>query len=125
MNLKYLFKVEYVDGTKFKQNKNDVSSIDPKRSAFYDVLSSDKEIKTFEIGRVKVNLQDGHFEVKGQKLQIGDTLTPCKRKLIFYRQHQHDFNSGEKIETAHRVTYFIGWETKIGRKKYKEIIGIK
>lgn len=125
MSLKYLFKVEYVDGTKFKQNKQDVSSLDRKRSAFYDVLNSGKDIKTFEVGKIKVNLQDGHFKVKGQEILVDEELPPCKRKLIFYRQHQHDFSVSSNSELDHRVTYFLGWETTINRKKYKRIIGIK
>jgi hypothetical protein len=124
MNLKYLFKVEYTDGTKFRQPSNDVSSIDPKRSAFYDVLNSDKEVKTFEVGSIKVDLLDGIFYVNGQKIIVDELLPPCKKKLIFYRQHQHDFLSGSSQELDHRVTYFLGYEATIKDQKHKRVIGI-
>lgn len=123
MNLKYLFTVEYTDGTTFKQNKEDLSSIDSTRSAFYDVVNSGKEVKTFTLTRFlekwSVNLETGDFSHNGSVFQSEENPTLGKRELVFFRQHQHDTVEG--VETAHRIIYFIGW--KKGKKK--QIIGIK
>lgn len=142
--LKYLFKVEYTDGTTFKQNKEDVSSVDNAKSAFYDVLQSEKEIKTFTLTRFlerySVNLETGEFSINGTNLVVEDGKTiplienHSKLKLIFYRQHKQPMNIGYKIDTGKitsidagkdQITYFIGWEITIKGKSYKRIIGIK
>lgn len=121
--LKYLFTVEYTDGSVFKQTKDDLSLLDPKRSAFYDVLHSKKDIHKFSIGRLfdkwTVDLKTGIFTHNGYKLQLEENPTG-RRTLEFFRQHQHDM-SREGQETDHRITYFIGY--KVGKEKY--LIGIK
>lgn len=123
--LKHLFEVEYLDGSRFKQPSDDHSELDPKRSAFFDVLESKKEIKTFTLGNLQVNLLDGSFEVNGQKIQVGENPLPGKRQLIFFRQHQHDYNSKTFVEVEHRIKYFLGWQQNIKGKNYKEVIGIE
>jgi hypothetical protein len=124
MKLKYLFNVEFTDGTTLKQTKQDVSKIDPKRSAFFDVLNSGKEIRSFTLGKLfdrwSVDLKTGVFSHNGYKFQLEENLSPVKRTLEFFRQHQHDM-SLEGKETDHRVTYFLGYS--VGKKKY--LIGIK
>ena len=129
MDLKYLFEAEYKDGKVFKQNKKDVSLKDPKRSAFFDV-SQDDLVRFFLVEqkllghKIAVDLRDGHFEVDGLHLTTEPPIGG-KLRIIFYRQHQHDFNTKTLKETAHRVTYFIGWKTNIAGKNYQKIIGVK
>ena len=43
--MKYRFVVEYEDGSLFEQNEEDVSKVDPKRSAFFDIQQD--RVKTF------------------------------------------------------------------------------
>jgi len=145
MSLKYLFKVDYKDGTSFNQNKDDVSETDPKKSAFYDVLQSKKDIKKFTLKRYlerySVDLTTGGFNINGVNVTV-DTDKPIplikdhtpELKLIFYRQHKQSMNINFNIGTkkiskmqpqADEVTYFIGFETVILKKKYTRLIGIK
>jgi hypothetical protein len=139
--LKYLFKVLYHDGSTFEQSNDDKSQIDPKRSAFYDVLNSGKKIRSFGLfsqdgGRdqaLVVDLIDGHFEHNGMVIMPGEILPgPAPLKLIYFRQHQHDFTATyhadgpatDQKEVDHRITYFIGWQCNINGKNYKQVLGV-
>jgi len=121
-NLKYLFKATFSDGTVIKQTSKDVSKIDPKRSAFYDVLNCDKTLEKFELtgflDKWSVNLKTGEFTHNNKKFVLEENYKG-KRKLEFFRQHQHDFNGVG--ETDHRIIYFLGYSVK----KEKYLIGIK
>ena len=108
--LKYLFTAVYKDGTVFKQNENDVSYIDPQRSAYYDI--NQDELAAFGIESEKdaivVDLQDGSFQINGVAFQAHDQLVD-NRRLIFFRRHTHQFNT-ELDEIDHAVEYCIGWQ---------------
>lgn len=124
MNLKYLFTVEFTDRTSFKQEKDDVSKLDPKRSAFYDIENNGKKIKKFTLGKLfdkwSVDLITGEFTHNGYKFQLEENPTSGKKKaLVFFRQHQHDTVNGQ--ETDHRVIYFIGYKTE----KKQFLVGVK
>ena len=135
--MKYLFTVEYTDGTVYKQNKQDISEKDPKRSCFYDVEHSKKKIKRFILSRLwhkySVDLTDGHFEIDGTVFDVeGETVRPINQadyRLIYFRQHQHDmamdYKNKTQEEVGHRVTFCIGWQTTIAGKNYKRILYIK
>lgn len=124
MSLKYLFRVEFVDGSVVKQNKEDVSATDPKRSAFFDVLESGKEIKRFALQRFletwAVDLTTGVFEHNGSLFQLEENPSQEKKELVFFRQHQHDMVTGVG-ETAHRIIYFLGY--RVGEVQH--VVGIK
>jgi hypothetical protein len=136
MQLKYLFQVEYTDGTTFKQNKEDVSSTDPKRSAFYDVLQSGKPIKRFSLvedklinpKKVTVDLTDGHFEMNGVPfISEADRPLPVLPEaftIVFFRRHIHQFNTTTNAELSHTISYFLGWKCWIAKKEYQQVIGI-
>src|SRR4030067_1671035 len=106
MGLKYLFSVEYKDGSRFNQNKEDISSQDEKRSAFFDVCQ--EEVVRFNLhgggflvkDKFTVDLTDGHFEVMGVPFFMHDRALPLKDfKLIFHRKHTHQFKmTGEKTK---------------------------
>jgi hypothetical protein len=135
MSLKYLFNAEFQDGSVINQTQEDVSSLDPKRSQFYDVLEKDKEvpIKRFELfgdgTSLIVDLEDGHFDLNGVSFDCHETLPEDKpeRRLIFYRKHTHNFNlvEDEPKEKEHIVEYCIGWQATIKGKNYKETVTIK
>lgn len=120
MSLKYLFTAEYKDGSVFHQNAEDVSGIDPKRSAFYDVKKEDL-IRFSLIGDGKiysVNLEDGGFEINRNKffLHLDDELNAQTKELVFFRKHKHDFNINLQ-ELSHTINYILGWTA--GDKTYK------
>lgn len=118
--LKYYFDVEYTDGSTFTQNKEDKSATDEKRSAFYDVccdVEKGKKIKLFLLsdGQVcyAVNLLDGSFIVNGAEFRMHEMEDLKDFKIIFYRQHTHDFLAAqEKVteQTKHAIVYRMGWQ---------------
>jgi hypothetical protein len=136
MTLKYLFTVEYQDGTIHKQTPADKSTIENNRSEFFDVLNSGKKLKSFMLKEqalfrpkwIKVDLTNGQFTQSSNANPVfeGDSQTPDVKdvELIFYRQHEHDFIRGTNKESAHRVTYYLGWQTNIDGKNYKQIKGL-
>src|SRR3990167_2816987 len=100
--MKYLFEVEYKDGTFFKQNEEDVSLTDPKRSAFFDIKQ--EEVKRFTLegngNTFCVDLTDGHFEVNGVSFFMHDESLTYFR-LIYFRRHRHQFNRETREELSH------------------------
>lgn len=111
--LKYLFIVRYKDGSLYEQNEQDVSITDSKRSCFFDVRQD--EIDSFYLINAEhsyaVFLDDGRFEIDGTPFWMHDSGIGFKDfKLVFYRQHEHDFNIGMK-EVAHRIRYCMGWQS--------------
>lgn len=112
--LKYLFQVEYFDGSFFLQNADDVSANDPKKSAFSDI--DQKQVARFSLINqedntqyIGVDLEDGHFEANGMQFFLHDEDLKDFR-LIFFRRHRHSFNV-EGTEKSHKVTYRLGWQT--------------
>lgn len=146
MALKYRYTVDFVDGTTFDQPKDDVSTIDPKRSAFYDVLQSKVKVKRFTLKRLlerySVDLLTGTFKINGVEVipepvidkKTGKELVVIDRKLIWYMNVQKHFNAtystikGSLLKmdnlNEERIFYF-GWETTIKGKNYKRVIGVK
>ena len=105
--LKYLFFVEYQDGTTFQQNAEDVSATDTKRSAFFDVKQNIHKFSLEGEGnKYTVDLSDGHFEVNGTCFMLHDYSIPLQNiRLVFYRQHDHTWPTNE-----HKIVYCLGWQ---------------
>lgn len=134
MSLKYLFNAEFRDGTVINQTEDDISSLDPKRSQFYDVLEKTKEssLKRFELhGEGKsliVDLVTGWFDLNGIPFRCHETLPldDPEFRLIFYREHQAKTNivNGEPdLKVVDDITgYCVGWQTTIQGKNYKETV---
>lgn len=125
--LKYLFVVEYKDGTSYEQTQEDVSKTDEKRSCFYDV-KQDEVLRFYLVSAENVlcvDLSDGHFEVNKFHFFMHDAGEGLRDfRLIFYRQHTHQFNM-ERQELSHEINYCIGWQTndKDG-KSHKRIMEV-
>lgn len=115
--LKYLFEVEYKDGSVFQQNADDVSKTDPLRSAFFDVKIP--EVKRFglfdEENSYIVDLQDGHFEVNGKSFHMHDGEVKDFTLVYFRRVQQHKTNQVRDAEFIGEPTYstdmsfHLGW----------------
>lgn len=129
MDLKYLFTVGYRDGDEFHQGADDASLTREGGSAFTDVRLDD--VAWFRLqgdGRqIGVDLSDGHFEVDGLQFWVNDDhnhFTPeTKLRLIYFRRHRHDFTP-DRVELAHDVTYYIGWQATIDGRNYRATIGV-
>lgn len=130
--LKYLFRATFSDKTTITQNEQDVSIIDKTKSQFYDVLHVEKDIILFDLyldGQkyVTLDLQSGEFNINGKPFNVGEEIPMpknTKRKLIYYRQHQHEFSAFGGEELSHKIKYFLGWEVNTGGKNTKRIIGV-
>lgn len=144
--LKYLFIAEFKDGSLLAQTPEDKSTLDPeKRSQFYDVLESGKELKRFTlvekkiIGKgntITVDLENGIFYVNTLPVLLESEKLPGipeKFELIFYRQHTHNMNVTfaenkkdilDMESKEHYCEYFIGWKCNIKGKSYQQKIGV-
>lgn len=139
--LKYLFTAQYKDGSVFSQNAEDASTIDPLRSAFYDLLKLEKpvfemkdgaEVVTgygnplvkfglMESGNVicSVDLLDGSFEVDNRKFFMHDGNIKNFR-LVYFRRNQQHINQdikdgqfvGEPRPAGHNIAFHFGWQGK-------------
>jgi hypothetical protein len=111
--LKYLFHVVYKDGTEFQQTQEDISKSTPGGSAYSDVDVDN--VRAFYLMDAEegwyvaqINVEDGKFSVNdGVLFSLGDP-GPRPYKLIFWRQHTHNFNV-EYVEQSHIVKYIIGY----------------
>jgi hypothetical protein len=81
MQLRYLFTAYLKDGSFIDQNEEDVSSIDPSKSAFYDVLLREDDLATFILfdtltgNNWQVDLESGTFTCNGIEFHAGDPRT--------------------------------------------------
>ena len=139
--LKYLWTAYFADGTEFDQAQDDKSTLDPKRSAFYDLLQTNKPVIKFVLEgngqKLSIDLLTGLFNLNGVDI-VPENLPPLPGpyKLIFFRQHQQDLNIKIEIgkdlkpydksrqQGEHRIKYFIGWQFNYGGKNYKEVLGL-
>ena len=120
--LKYLFDVQFDDGSSYTQNREDVSVIEPeKRSCFFDVqrqIESGKKVEWFTLSDgdtfYAVNLKDGRFNVNGKEFFMHEERDLEDFRIIFFRQHTHNFNAGQEL--SHEIVYRMGWQiTKDGK----------
>lgn len=131
--LKYSFTATFLDGNVIEQDPdNDVSKVDPKRSAFYDVLEHEKKsplvsfVLKGEGHEYGVDLRDGHFEIDGVQFFMHEGhlhSMPSGKKvmmpltafeLVFFRNHTHSFEVSQKgnQEVSHQIVYRMGWKSK-------------
>lgn len=111
-DLRYMFMVEFTDGTQYHQNEEDTSQFFEGKSAFYDVMHltgsfnhvQDREVAWFYLtdksNWYTVCMQDGHFEINGFSFEAHprDLVLDKYRRLIFFREY----------EGSRR--FFMGWE---------------
>jgi hypothetical protein len=120
--LSYLFTCHFKDGTVIQQTAEDVSKVDPTRSAFYDVVQRLEEVKTFTIIKqdarqhtFMVDLRNGHFEIDGVQFYAsakGELPDEAKFRLIYFHRHQHKIVQGQTM-SGDDIQYFIGWQTNL------------
>lgn len=130
MELTHLFECHFSDGTVITQSPEDVSSIDPNKSAFYDVLQRIDEVEVFAICSAEhiyvVDLRDGHFEIDGVPFSAhdgNDHPENCKFRLIYFRRNWQTVILGQE-GTIHEVQYHIGWQTTVDGKNIQRTIAV-
>jgi hypothetical protein len=136
MSLKYLFECHFNDGTQLLQTSEDVSKIDPTRSAFYDVVQRLDDVSVFHLFEnypgysslnLVVDLKTGLFSLNGVPFLASDPSqsipADAKFRLVFFRRHTHTNNIGGN-EISHDVEYHVGWQTTVDGKNYQQTIAL-
>ena len=131
--LKYLFTATFSDDTSIQQTPEDVSLVDPKRSAFYDVLqriaAGDKLIGfslTDGTHTASLDLITGQFTINGLPFGCYPDKMPTPEadyRLIYYRRHQQHFTLNYQ-EVGHDIQFVFGWQTTIAGKNYQQTIEV-
>ena len=111
-DLKYLFTAFYLDGASFRQPADDLSSVDPAKSSFFDVDHS--KLVSFQLsgqGRLaEVNLMNGQIWLDDKmvvKPVAGEVFS-----LVYFRRHTVSTLVGggnTSAEQSHAVEYHVGW----------------
>jgi len=128
---------KFRDGSELKQyndNSNEehhFGHIDQERLKEF-VLTSKVDFKN----TISVNLETGLFylngnlfkelKIKDRKINIGYPFKDkkvIKKKLIYFRQVRRDFDMGKGTMAA-TISYILGFEARIDRKKIKSVIQI-
>ena len=114
--LKYLFTVQFKDGSVYEQTEEDRSLVEPeKRSAFYDVAQRLDEVHTFTLKgeghEYMVDLTNGLFAIDGVPFRMHEEKLE-NYKLVFFRQHTHTYQADTREEIDHQIVYRVGWQAK-------------
>jgi hypothetical protein len=136
MELSYLFEAHFNDGSMIQQTPQDVSVVDPEKSAYYDVMQRLGDVKVFGIYNDKntyvVDLRDGHFEINGVPFSVSseedlDLMPDQKFELVYFRRHKHVTAVGGElpVELSHTVDYFLGWTTTVNGKQVRRTISAR
>lgn len=131
--LAYLFECHFTDETVLFQTQDDVSTLDPTKSAFYDALQRADEIAVFGIVNDEhtyaVDLRDGHFEIDGIPFVVhsGDELptTDCTYRIVYFRRVRQSVTMGYTEMASVDTEYHIGWQTTIDGKNYQKTIAVR
>lgn len=125
--LTYIFQATYEDGSQYTQTVADVSTTDPKKSAFFDVDIA----KLHSFGLIgpsdvwAVDLIDGHFEHNGVPFRLYqyDLIHPLRLVFFRYAQVHSTFAAtigddltpdlSKELKREHYYAgYEIGWESE-------------
>src|SRR6188768_3045930 len=93
--MKYIFEVEFEDGSLYLQNPDDISSFDKKRSCWFDIESEFlphkkwKRLTLYSSDGIDHSIfSDGHFEVAGLPFRVHECDHPITNvQMIYHRRH--------------------------------------
>lgn len=121
--LKYLFEVDYIDGTDYRQPANDISPTRPDKSAYWDVMQRLGDVRSMalldgEFPRLSVDLTDGSFTVDTHAF----FAAPCsmfsqrpwlprggKFRLQYFRERVEAIINNVP-QPSEVVGYYVGWD---------------
>lgn len=126
LELRYLFGAHLSDEREHFQTADDVSVMNPKKSAFFDLCQHDEngelvcdadgvavvrdDIELFQLEgqghKYLVDLRDGHFEVDGAVFFV-EYPPQGKLSVVYFRRRRHHFQGG--VEVWQECTYNFGW----------------
>lgn len=132
--MKYLFAAQLKDLSFIEQTSNDISTLNPLKSTFYDVLQAEEAgnppIKFCLSGNgcaYLVDLYDGHFEF-GTSEECGASFwlhepLQGELKLIYYRQVSFSINAFDNDDSHKTIVFNFGWQ--IPGTDVKRIVSIR
>jgi len=114
--LKYLFEVEYKDGTLYQQQPDDKSvQLPDEKNAYYDIhyapIRAEEDMVRFSLigdGHKVSVFMDGHFEVDGFVTTAPEAGLENVRH-IFYKTHTHHMTLGG-TDVGHDIAFVIGFQ---------------
>ena len=135
--LNYLFEAHLKDGSVIRQTQADVSTANPAKSAWFDVLQRADDVACLMLVRqngaahhpaaLVVHLLDGIFEVGGARFYAlpfsaqDRPLTGGKFRPQYFRRHSLNMLNGTELPTG----FAIGWEYVIdGKVIAKQVIEV-
>lgn len=131
--LKYLFIAYFADGSVITQTPEDRSTLDPTKSAFYDVLQK-TGLAQFALhgdGRACcVDLRSGIFDINGLEFEAqpcaSDEMPPGGTfRLIYFRDHRQEMNVSDLALGEHHIAYRFGWEYTVGDKTWVQTLVLR
>lgn len=131
--MKYKFIAEFQDGS-FIEQTDDISSIDPTRSQFYDVINSASPLERFTVVHTEtgveygVNLSTLNFNSDGHefRLHTNEDLPLTDIEVVYWRNMAVDILLGETITNSEPrfVSLRLGWKGKKGDVEITKFIEI-
>lgn len=124
--LKYLFEVEYSDGSFFEQTTEDISTTRAGGSAFTDVRQ--EEVLRFHLidreDSAYVDLDDGSFVVNGLRFWPQQPPPGATLRLIYFRRRRIHIQMGgeEPVQVGNECEYHFGWQCTHEGKNYQQTI---
>lgn len=149
-NLTYTFGVHFKDGSEYFQTPEDVSVKGKfSGSAFSDIKDRLAEIELFQLEgngkRIVVDLRDGHFEIDGFAVLVGDPSVhipqDTERRLVYFRRvsqvagydvkcvgHGADgapiWESTGEYRTRTAIQYHVGWQATVNGKNHQVTMAV-
>lgn len=115
--MKYLFEAHLKDKTIISQTGEDLSKVDPSRSAYFDVVQRLSEVELFGLYNATdtyvVDLRTGEFEYN-DKPYLVHALNPTNnsnnmtRELVYFRRVKVTKTPGI-VEDAVSTEFHVGW----------------
>lgn len=114
----YLYTVAFADGSTISQTHEDVSSLNPAKSVFFDVLQKEKSVPATSItlsGKglvITLDFATGSVSEDGiviHKSEKRPSIRTPLRVIYFRRMHIHA--SGGELSAPQIQGYNIGWQT--------------
>lgn len=105
--MKYLFAAKFKDGSVVNQTIEDISLVNPEKSAFFDVLNHPSELAEFSLcgdsKEIYLNFNSQTIHVNGVKIKHSTVLADLR--LIYYRQVTLTFPQG-----LNEIQFNVGWQ---------------
>lgn len=121
--MKYLFKAVFEDGTIIQQDERDLSSVNPEKSAFYDVLNAPSKLINFSLSggdkSISLNFVSQEIDVDGAIIKSSTILLDLR--LIYFRRVTLSFP-----QSYSEIAFNIGWQgNDENGKNHQQILTIR